>query len=102
MNDDIAAMMREREAADRRRAQERLGISGAAAAGVFDKGRPKELDLVAQRDRWMAEQWDNAMKPQDHTAVPILPEDGVARDETVGHVVPARWDTGSGIIEGPR
>lgn len=93
MSDDIAAMMEARRAADLQRQREQLGISGAAAAGVFDSGRPPELDLVAKRDAWMREQWEASVRPQDHAVVPIFHEDGSA-------IAPARWDTGFGEVEG--
>ena len=60
---------------DRQRERERQGISGAAEAGVFTPGRPKELDLVAKRDAWLEQQWANEFRPQDHS-VPVSAEDG--------------------------
>ncbi len=78
---------------ERQREREKRGISGAAEAGVFSPGRPKELDVVAQRDAWMAEQWANEFRPQDHTVIPVFQDDGPPSDPLkAGSVVAADWD----------
>lgn len=112
-DDDPVAARAAREAYIRQREREKLGINAAAEMGVFDPGRPKELDLVEQRDRYLAAQWEREFRPQDHTApsmIPVSRDDGPARDDgivasakahadffetgaaTQGKVVAADWD----------
>jgi len=71
------AIMEQRRQMELQRKREQLGINGAQAAGVFDSGPPAELELVAQRDAWLREQYESANRVIDYTSVPILPDDGV-------------------------
>lgn len=87
---DFEREMAQRQAAERQRIRERLGINAAAEMGVFDKGRPKELDVVAQRDAWLAEQFDRETNPNRYTNIPILHDDGPPTQREV--VVAADWD----------
>ena len=87
---DFEREMDARASAERQRNRERLGINAAAEMGVFDKGRPKELDLVEQRDKWFAEQWEREMSPTRYTEIPVLKEDGPAQQQE--RIVAASWD----------
>ena len=89
---DFEREMAQRQAAEKQRNRERLGINAAAEMGVFDKARPKELDLVEQRDRWLAEQFERETNPDRYTNIPILHEDGPAHERTHEVVVAADWD----------
>ncbi len=71
----ILAEMEARRAREIQRQREMVGINGAAEAGVFSPGRPKELDVVDQARRWQAEQWALETRPLDYTAVPVTFDD---------------------------